>query len=73
MPDRCRDEAQRGEPRGGEGRGADWNLVRLAAAAIRHGRPRRRVPRRRGSCGGGRWGVRVAPRAVEACGEQNAA
>ena len=72
VPDRGRDEAQRGEPRGGEGRGADWNLVRLAAAAVRHGRPRRR---RRGLCSSGcaRRLVRVAPRAVEAGGDQNAA
>ena len=71
-PDRGRDEAQRSETRGGEGRGADWNLVRLAAAAVRHGRPRRR---RRGLCSSGcaRRLVRVAPRAVEAGGEQDAA
>ena len=71
VPDRGRDEAQRGEPRGGEGRGAHRNLGRIAAAAVRHGRPRRR---RRGlCCRCARRLVRVAPRAVEAGGDQNAA
>ena len=70
-PDRGRDETQRGEPRGGEGRGAHRNLVRLAAAAVRHGRPRRR---RGGLCSRcARRLVRVAPRAVEAGGEHDAA
>ena len=71
-PDRGRDEPQRAEPRGGEGRGAHRNLGRIAAAAVRHGRPRRR---RRGLCSSGyaRRLVRVAPRAVEAGGDQNAA
>ena len=76
VPDRGRDEAQRGEPRGGEGRGAHRNLRRGAAAAVRHGRPRRRRwrrrRRRRGSCGGGRRSVRVGARAREAGGEQDA-
>ena len=76
VPDRGRDEAQRGEPRGGEGRGAHRNLRRGAAAAVRHGRARRRRwrrrRRRRGSCGGGRRSVRVGARAREAGGEQDA-
>ena len=71
VPDRGRDEAQRGEPRGGEGRGADWNLVAVAGAAVRHGWARRRRLRRRSRCA--RRLVRVAPRAVEAGGDQNAA
>ena len=70
VPDRGRDEAQRGEPRGGEGRGAHRNLGRVPAAAVCHGRARRRVPRRRGSRGGARWSVRVGLRAREAGGEQ---
>ena len=71
VPDGGRDEAQRGEPRGGEGRGADWDLGRVTAAAVCHGRARRR---RRGLCSGcARRLVRVAPRAVEAGGEQDAA
>ena len=72
VPDRGRDEAQRGEPRGGEGRGAHRDLARIAGAAVRRRRAWRRC---RGLCSSGcaRRLVRVAPRAVEAGGDQNAA
>ena len=69
VPDRGRDEAQRGEPRGGEGRGAHRDLGRAAGAAVRHGRARRRRWRQCSRCA--RRLVRVAPRAVEAGGEQD--